>query len=127
MWCSRAKRRPRRSKSTLEARLLAYAGKPVGVVIRTAAELAAVVKANPFPKASQSQAVAIFLDQPPPKDALKHVTGQKREEMRLGTREIFVHYPDGIGTSKLKIPAAKAGTMRNMNTVAKLAEMAGTL
>jgi uncharacterized protein (DUF1697 family) len=112
-------------KSTLEARLLAYAGKPVGVVIRTAAELAAVVKANPFPKASQSQAVAIFLDEPPPKDALKHVTGQTREEMRLGTREIFVHYPDGIGRSKLKIPAAKAGTMRNMNTVAKLAEMAG--
>ena len=111
-------------KSTLEARLLAYAGKPVGVVVRTAAELAAVVKANPFPKASQSHAVAIFLDQAPPKDALKHAVGQKREEMRLGAREIFVHYPDGIGTSKLRIPAAKAGTMRNMNTVAKLAAMA---
>jgi len=34
-----------------------------------------------------------------------------------------VHYPDGIGTSKLKIPAAKAGTARNMNTVAKLAAL----
>jgi len=111
-------------KSALEARLLAYAGKPVGVVVRTAAELAAVLRANPFPKASQSQAVAIFLDEPPPKDALKHAAGQNREEMRLGAREIFVHYPDGIGTSKLRIPAAKAGTIRNMNTVAKLAAMA---
>jgi hypothetical protein len=30
-----------------------------------------------------------------------------------------------MGHSKLRIPAAKAGTARNMNTVAKLAAMAG--
>ena len=47
--------------------------------------------------------------------------------MALGTREIFVHYGAGMGTSKLRIPAAKAGTARNMNTVAKLAEMAAVL
>jgi uncharacterized protein (DUF1697 family) len=29
--------------------------------------------------------------------------------------------------SKLKIPAAKTGTARNMNTIAKLAEMAAAL
>ncbi len=46
------------------------------------------------------------------------------EEMRLGEREIFVHYPSGMGRSKLKIPAATYGTARNMNTIAKLAEMA---
>jgi len=45
--------------------------------------------------------------------------------MRLGAREIFVHYVDGIGGSKLAIPAARNGTGRNMNTVAKLAAMAG--
>ena len=32
-----------------------------------------------------------------------------------------------IDLSKLKIPAAKLGTARNMNTVAKLAEMAAQL
>ena len=47
--------------------------------------------------------------------------------MRLGKREIFVHYGSGIGTSKLRIPAAKAGTMRNMNTIAKLAELASKI
>jgi uncharacterized protein (DUF1697 family) len=114
-------------KSTLEARLADYAGGPVGVAVRTAAELDAILNANPFPKAAQNHVVAIFLDAPPPKDALKHASGQKREEMRLGTREIFVHYADGIGTSKLKIPAAKSGTGRNMNTVAKLVEMAAAL
>jgi uncharacterized protein (DUF1697 family) len=44
--------------------------------------------------------------------------------MRLGTREIFVHYRSGRGRSKLRIPAAKYGTARNMNTVAKLVDMA---
>jgi uncharacterized protein (DUF1697 family) len=114
-------------KAELEKRLQAYAGKPMGVVVRTAAEMAAVVKANPFPKASPSQAVAIFLDQPPPADALKHAAGVNDEKMRLGKREIFVHYGSGMGRSKLRIPAAKAGTMRNMNTIAKLAELAAKI
>jgi uncharacterized protein (DUF1697 family) len=43
--------------------------------------------------------------------------------MELGKREIYVHYPDGQGQSKLSIPAAVRGTARNMNTVAKLAEL----
>jgi uncharacterized protein (DUF1697 family) len=47
--------------------------------------------------------------------------------MRLGEREIYVHYREGIANSKLRIPAAKSGTMRNMNTIAKLADMAANL
>jgi len=111
-------------KAELEARLLAYAKKPIGVVLRTAAEMAAVLKANPFPKGEPKFTYAIFLDQRPPRDALEHTVGQNDEEMRLGAREIYVHYPSGMGRSKLRIPAAKAGTARNMNTVAKLADMA---
>jgi uncharacterized protein (DUF1697 family) len=111
-------------KAELEARLQAYARKPVGVVLRTAAEMAAVLKANPFPKAEPKFAYAIFLDRSPPRDALDHVTGQADEELRLGKREIYVHYPSGMGRSKLRIPTAKTGTARNMNTVAKLAEIA---
>jgi uncharacterized protein (DUF1697 family) len=111
-------------KAELEARLLAYAKKPVGVVLRTAAEIAGVLKANPFPKTDPKFTYAIFLDQRPPRDALEQAVGQTDEEMRLGAREIFVHYPSGMGRSKLRIPAAKTGTARNMNTVAKLAEMA---
>ena len=42
-------------------------------------------------------------------------------------REIYVHYGEGMGKSKLRIPAAKAGAARNMNTVAKLAELAAQL
>jgi uncharacterized protein (DUF1697 family) len=111
-------------RSELERRLLSYAGRPFGVAIRTAAEMAAVVKANPFPNAAPNHTVAIFLDKAPPPDALAHAVGVRGEEMRLGVREIYVHYGTGMGTSKLKIPAAKTGTARNINTIAKLAEMA---
>ena len=109
----------------LAGRLETFAGRPVGILVRTASELALVVRANPFPKAPPRQVVAIFLDAPPPEDAMAKATGRKDEEMRLGKREIYVHYPSGIGLSKLKLPAAAAGTARNMNTIAKLAEMAG--
>lgn len=114
-----------RVKALLEARLNKYAGKPVGVVVRTARELAAVLKANPFPKAAPNRTVAIFLDDAPPADALKLATGRADEEMKLGTREIYVHYGDGMADSKLKIPAAKAGTARNLNTIAALVKLAG--
>ncbi|WP_050628735.1 DUF1697 domain-containing protein [Bradyrhizobium viridifuturi] len=111
-------------KAALEQRLQAYGGKPVGVAIRSADEIAAVLKANPFPKAPPNFTVAIFLDEPPPKDALKDVKGQQDEQMRLGKREIYVAYGSGMGRSKLKIPAAASGTARNINTIAKLAELA---
>jgi len=122
-----SKATPKKVKATLEARLLGYAGTPVGVVVRTASEMAAVVKANPFPKAAPNRTLVVFLDKPPPHDALALAVGMQDEEMCVGVREIYVHYGAGMGHSKLKIPAAKSGTARNMNTVATLAEMAGKL
>jgi uncharacterized protein (DUF1697 family) len=115
---------PSRVKTELEGRLHVHVGKPVGVVVRSAAEMLAILKANPFPKAEPKYTYAIFLDEPPPADALAHVSGQNDEQIRLGKREIYVHYGSGMGRSKLRIPAAKTGTARNMKTVAKLAEIA---
>jgi uncharacterized protein (DUF1697 family) len=114
-------------KAALEARLEVLAGKPVGVLIRTAAEMAEVLASNPFPNAAPNRCVAIFLDEKPTDDVVEGVAGQNDEEIKLGTRELYVHYGDGMADSKLKIPAAKNGTARNMNTVAKLAEMAKAL
>jgi uncharacterized protein (DUF1697 family) len=112
------------AKAALEAELREYAGKPVGVIVRTAAEMSEVVANNPFPDRAANRTVAIFLDRAPTPDALSEVRGQANEDIRLGAREIYVHYPDGIGRSKLRIPAARDGTARNMNTVAKLATLA---
>ncbi len=113
-----------KAKIALEAKLQHYAGKPVGVMIRTVPEMAAVVENNPFPHAAPNRTVAIFLNDAPGKDAMAGITGNKDEEISVGAREIYVHYGDGMADSKLKIPAAKNGTARNMNTVGKLVEMA---
>lgn len=115
-------------KTALEEAMHAYAGKAVGVMVRAATEMAAVAKANPFPKAPSNRVIATFLDDAPPKDAADHAVHRTVEEIVLGKREIYVRYDDhGMADSKLRIPAAKAGTARNMNTIAKLAEMAAAL
>ncbi len=111
-------------KAALETALAAYAGKPVGVLIRTAAEMSEVLASNPFPDAPPNRTVAIFLDESPPGDSLERITGRDDEEVRLGKREIYVRYGEDMGRSRLKIPAAKAGTARNINTISRLADMA---
>ena len=82
---------------------------------------------NPFQKMPANRTVAFFLDEPPAADALQAISNRTVEEVRLGLREIYAFYPDGMGNSKLKIPGVKNGTARNMNTVAKLAELAHEL
>ena len=57
-------------KSALEKRLAAYAGKPVGVLVRSAAEMAQVLADNPFPKAAPNRTMAVFLDDAPPADTM---------------------------------------------------------
>ncbi len=114
-------------KAALEKRLQAYAGKPVGVIVRTPREMAAVLQNNPFPDGTPNRTVAIFLDSPVPSDALDHIRGQKNERVSVGAREIYVDYGDGMADSKLKIPAAATGTARNLNTLAKLVELAARL
>ena len=111
-------------KTALESCLKRYAGKPVGVMVRTGAEMAAVLKNNPFPNAPPNRTVAVFLDRAPAADALSTVSNRKDEELAAGRREIYISYGDGMASSKLKVPAAAAGTARNMNTVARLAELA---
>lgn len=111
-------------RTKLEGRLLEYAGKPVHVHVRTAAEMAQVLKRNPFPNAAGNRNVAIFLDTKPAKNLLAGITGKVGEEVALGLREIYVHYGPNMARSKLKIPGTAQGTARNMNTVAKLAAIA---
>jgi uncharacterized protein (DUF1697 family) len=114
-------------KAALEQRLAAYAGKPVGVMVRTGDEMAAVARANPFADRPGNRVVAIFCDGKPPKTVLDEARGLRDEQCALGAREIYVFYGDGMADSRLVIPFAKAGTARNMNTVAKLAGMAAAL
>lgn len=114
-------------RSALADQLHAYAGKSVGVIVRTAAEIADTLARNPFVDAPGNRVMALFVDGALPADPLDGVIGIKNEQVRLGKRELFVLYPDGMANTRLRIPSEKQGTARNMNTVAKLAEMAAAV
>ena len=111
-------------KAALEEKLRTYAGKPVEVFVRTSSELRTILNKNPFPGEDPKRTVAIFLDRKPPEDAISNAVGQIDEEMSVGKQEIYVYFPSGMGRSKLRIPAAKEGTARNMNTIRKMTELA---
>ncbi len=111
-------------KQELEARLQDYCGKPVGVMMRDGEQMRHILLRNPFPNAAPNKVAVLFLDRAPAPDTAETAKGRTDEEVLAGDLEIFIHYPSGMGRSKLKLPATSEGTARNLNTVAKLATMA---
>ncbi len=112
-------------RDALQARLHAYAGKPVGVLVRSASEIAKLVADNPFADNPANRVMVLFTDARLPNHPLDGATGIQNEEVRLGPRALFVFYPDGMARTRLRLPSERNGTARNMNTVAKLAQLAG--
>ncbi len=111
-------------KAKLEQRLALYFGKPVGVLLRTAQDLDAVLAANPFGDVPPNKVQVLFLESMTHPDMLRAVRNQTDEKLHLANREIIIAYPKGMGQSRLVIDAAKTGTGRNINTVQALAAMA---
>ena len=107
-------------KKLLEAALAKKLGKPYGVLVRTAKELRALLEENPFPEAAPNRVIVLFLDEKPAPASLKDVVAPGGEELRAFGRHLFIHFPNGMGQSKLKLPFQKTGTARNLNTVRKL-------
>ncbi len=115
-------------KSIIEKRLEDYAGKKVDVYVRSVREMKDLVEINPFSKEPGDKTAVLFMDQKPPADLDSVAKGVRDEKFKGADREIFISYPDGLGTSKLGFDEKKIhGTTRNMNTVKKLAEMAADL
>jgi uncharacterized protein (DUF1697 family) len=98
--------------------------RPVGVLIRTAVELRAILDANPFPNADPSLVGVVFLPKVLPNRLLVQLALDGPEDVQMIGREVFVHYPDGIGRSKMKLPFAQDGTTRTLDIVATLVAMA---
>jgi uncharacterized protein (DUF1697 family) len=112
-------------RKKLESALVDKMGKKIDVMVRTPAELRSVLKENPFPDREPAKVAVAFLAGPPPQEALRKLVTPGNEQVRAGKREIYVYYPDGMGRSKLKLPLGGAATtVRNVNTVGKLAELA---
>jgi uncharacterized protein (DUF1697 family) len=110
-------------KKRLEAKVADYLGKPAKVHVRSAREMAAAVSKNPFKDDKPSYVLAQFIDEKPTQAMLDEARDVQGERLALGPRLIYVSYGDGIGKSKLKLPAIKMGTARNMNSVARMAEL----
>ncbi|HVG22915.1 MAG TPA: DUF1697 domain-containing protein [Thermoanaerobaculia bacterium] len=106
--------------------LESHLGTPV--ILRTAAELAMVMAKNPFPKeaeADPSRLHVVFLDAPLPSDEVLRKTATPAEKFVVKGKEIYIHFGDGAGRSKLAtiLTEKKLGvlcTARNWNTVGKL-------
>lgn len=113
--------------SKLSPALANTLGKPVGVLVRTADELQAIIARNPFAQAPGNRVLVLFVDKAPARQALADLEIPRREEVSLQGREVFIHFPDGMGRSKLKLPLTNVGTGRNLNTVTKLAQLASAL
>ncbi len=109
---------------SLEMELEAHLGKYIPVIIRSDSELKAVVSKNPFPDCNPAQVGVLFFTQAIPNDYLKGFMNTEPEQIVIFGRELYIHYPNGMGRSKLKLPKMQEqGTSRNMNTVTKLVEM----
>ena len=130
-----------KADAKMEAALEAAVAKALGVnpafVVRTAAEWEAIIASNPFPDAAKDDpshlVVMAFKSAPKPADvnALQAaVVG--REIVHASGKNVYISYPDGIGTSKLTNAVIErklrvAGTARNWNTVLKLAAAAAAI
>jgi len=99
----------------------AFFGKPVPLFVRSAAEMAEVAAGNPFTDDKPSRVMAHFIADPPSEAMLAEARDVVGERMALGPRMIYVSYGEGIGKTKLKLPAVRHGTARNLNSVARMA------
>ena len=110
-------------KKRVEEKLAAFFGKPVPAFVRDGKEMAEVAKSNPFADAKPNQVMACFFDDKPVQALIDEARDVKEERLALGPTVIYIDYGGGIADSKLKMPILKRGTARNMNSVARIAEL----
>lgn len=105
----------------------------VRVLVRTPADLAEVVEANPFPDAisEPSKLHVAFLSATPGAGKVAELDPARfqPDELQVSERAVYLWYPNGAGRSKLTndVLERKLGvtaTTRNWNTVLKLLEKA---
>ena len=110
----------RNAFEALNQRLCQHFGAEIGLFVLNATEMTAVRDGNPFADHSPSQVGVLFVEPVPTEQECAAAKGLKDEVIVQGNGVLYVKFPSGMGQSKLVVPSAKTGTMRNMNTVEKL-------
>jgi len=118
-----------RSAAGLETDLERVVGVPV--MVRSPAELAKIVRDNPYPGTEGTKLVVWFFKERVTPATLKQVDTAKfaPEAFAPHGRELYLHLPDGQGRAKLTVALGRRVpdyTARNWQTVVKLLEMAST-
>ncbi|HET9143037.1 DUF1697 domain-containing protein [Actinophytocola sp.] len=99
------------------------------VMIRTHAQLAAVLSGNPFPEADPAHLHVAFLAHPPTGEQVKALDRLEYppEELAVRGAEVYFRLPNGIGRAKLPEQAGRRlkieATVRNWRTVRTMTEM----
>ena len=111
-------------KRALEDALTKKLGKPARVLLRRLDAFERTLAEQPFPSAAPNRVIVMFYDRPIGEEEVADLAAPDGEELHLCGRELHIHYPNGQGRSKLKLPSAAEATGRNLNTLRKLAELA---
>jgi uncharacterized protein (DUF1697 family) len=120
-------------EAVLASRIEKKFGFPVPVILRTADELEAVIRRNPFPKADpdKERMHVSFLASEPTAAQIASLDPNRSpgDTFKVLGREIYMLLPNGAGNSKLTnayfdSKLKTTSTARNWRTVLKLAEMA---
>ena len=104
-------------------------GRPIDLTVRTPAQLKKILADNPYPDGNPSQVTVAFLTKAPPKDANDKVAAVAKdyEPFTFASQEVYVHYSQGIGRSKLAEKFSDiigvSSTVRNVRTVEKVLAM----
>jgi len=116
-------------RSTIESAIEAEFGFDVTVLLRTAAELAGVVKRNPY----GTDAYVTFLDGAPAAKVVKTIDPHAfaPDEFAVLGHEVFLRCPNGYGNTKInntffERKLATNATTRNWKTVTTLLDWATT-
>ncbi len=112
-------------EATLTRDLSAHMNSPVDVMVRDAQQLARVYKDQPFAQALPQHVVVVFFHDVVTAQMLATAEARTGEQLVAHGSEVFIHYTQGQGKSKLKWAPLKRGTGRNINTVAKMCELLG--
>ena len=118
--------------SAIEQAIAAQFGFAVPVVVRSRSELAAVATRHPLAGDEPDEAklhVFFLADAPPAAIPGLDPSRYAPDEFVLDGRELYVHYPNGQGRSKLTVARVErafetTATARNWRTIARLLELA---
>ncbi len=110
-------RDPAEVAAVLEQAVAVHTGRRHLVVVRSPEQVAAALRANPFPALDPARVLVVLLDHAPLPEAVEGWPTPGGEQLALRGRELFVAFPDGMGRSRLKVPFADRGTGRNVRTL----------